>query len=116
MKSNFKVDAELANPQKLTEFIVKKTVVPLPPEAKYPFAVLSGGRVLVFWTHTESYREYWVKALNSIRNMSGGAGAGSGQLELNENNWYSSQIYMFLKREHTIFGDHASHQQEGRHE
>ena len=57
---------------------------------------------MVFWTTEETFREHWVNAFRSLRTSDDEGNPGANQLEMTANNWFASQIYMFLKREYAI--------------
>lgn len=67
LQADFTIDTQLMNPERLSDFIIRKTVVPLPKDAKFPFAVINGSETMMFWTSDETYREQWVNAFRSLK-------------------------------------------------
>ena len=55
--------------------------VPIPKDNPFPFAVLSGGQVRVFWCPSKWQREHWVTAIRWIAGPAAGDGAAGAQEE-----------------------------------
>lgn len=103
LKPNFQVDDKIMNPVKY-EFIINGAHVYVPNRHRYPFAILNSGRVQVFWAATAEQRTLWVKAL---RVLAGPEAANLGeeiieqnQIVITKRNFFSAQVYMFMKREY----------------
>ena len=67
LSETFVIDKNLMNPIRPSDFKINNKVVPLAKHHDFPFAILSGTTVIVVWTKSETYRDHWVKALESIR-------------------------------------------------
>ena len=63
----FRLDMNLLNPRDPKKFMIREHLVPLKPEMRFPFAVISGNMYYIFWSENETQRANWLNALECLR-------------------------------------------------